>query len=619
MWRRLIGISTVLCCAAVAQAMAGAHYGDILCFDDKWGALFTYDPATGQKEIVSGYGMGSQLVGDGPTWGVHIHEVVPKQQLAVGPDGAVYLRQGTDVFEIDPATGNRRKYAIPNLHSTLMLPDPHDPNRFYYFAGNSNPPAKIYERRLYAMNRTTGKATQYPSQLDLPRKTYPTSILILSGIWCTDMWGQTFFNGRRYVDGVPQYGEGPYIYTDLALPFRQTVSMPGTNLSNLCDTHFHPPDHTLYLVGESTLAAAQADATGHYGPFTQVGRRDGPISGFKGMTSAAGRLFGIWSQTVFDVDVANQSRTALPPSAPVGAGLTPPPGARVVDPNNLLLAEEGQLVWQNVASPARRTAPADCAAGSRILGETASAVYFLDDGVKRFTKPTGLTETLVPPDPGRTIRAAAVPDTSHVAWADADGLWMSDLTLGTRQNLYSASDVWDIQPGSHGDVYFRANSRVLYRAGTDGQMEMLFSYASGIASFAHAQDENAILFVPGQSWGLHVFDIDTGQIRMVSGADYGDFMSADAWLGTGPTWGGGPGDTAITLLGVADGTAYVSDQFMQGLFQVDLDTGDRTLLSAPEYFPWVSLSGIVTYVPEPATLALLAAGLGALVLRKRRT
>ena len=65
-------------------------YPDCL-YDTLWGALFKYDVETGTKTLVSGYGNGPDLVGDGPIWPVTLHIVYSNQRLQAGSDGTVFV------------------------------------------------------------------------------------------------------------------------------------------------------------------------------------------------------------------------------------------------------------------------------------------------------------------------------------------------------------------------------------------------------------------------------------------------------------------------------------------------------------------------------------------------
>lgn len=613
---RLAGVSLTLLLLSPSTLTAQVAQGDLLCFDSQWGALFKYDMQTGAKTLISGCGNGPDLVGDGPIWPVSTNINYSRQRLHSGSDGTVFLASTSRLYAVDPMTGNRRMFEFGGHYNNLTcLSDPADPDKVYVFAAATS---TAYERHrdVYELTLSTGSKVKLATDFTIPPDRNPGWTFAES-----DPNGRIVFVGGRWTGSVEH---GAWVYgSPTGTAIQQIDTCP---MYNLTDIHFDSTGNRLLLSGDFGIYVSQLAPAGDYAPIAPIDIPTNAFTGLQGLCNSGGRLLGIDGARVKIVDIDARTTVDLPNGPGVGYGFAAPPGRGIMSGSTILGAGDGEFLWVDPAAGNTWTASALCQSGNRIAAETPDSIYYKQGyyrgPVTRYDKATGEEEEIF--TPSDMITGLAMLDSTHFAYtrgAYETGCFVYDTATQTTQKVAS-EHLYNVYPDGHGGMYVLSKSDGFHkctveRMSADGQeREVVYTYDSpsysGFTQFVVNADEEVIYFVPHRELALYSGLLGGDTATRISGCGAGEYGSPSEWVGTGPSWGGG-----LVLYGIADGFAYLGDSYHNGLFRVDLATGERELLSATEYYRWVALDGICTYIPGPATLSLLALG-GVALLRRRK-
>ncbi|MHC4718149.1 MAG: hypothetical protein ACYS5V_14345, partial [Planctomycetota bacterium] len=424
--RRIALLALFTVTAGVLPARADTlKYGDLLCFDSMRGSLIGVDPDTGQRTLISGYGMGPTPVGSGPLWTTTHHIHYSDNRLTQGPEGVVWLFHDDDLFSIDARTGDRKKFDVPDADRYALLPDDTDPDRaLLVISIREDQGGKAHSRRkTYELNRATGQLRYLTTDLTIPWAEYWGRAW--TGGLVRDSLGQVFHYGNRY-DGTDTLARGPFVYDSLAAPPIQTVT-GSVIMQNVHDVHFDPAGRRVLACGDFELYAADMDAAGTYSPFRAMDDPDKALRSFSGLCSRGQDLMGIRGETIYRLDTDAATIAPIPPAQPVGFGFAAPAQGKVSAAPALLSCGAGQLEWRDLATGALTALAAPCQPGDSVVAETADAVYVHQKGVgivTRVIKATGATELLAAVDRDSHV---SVVDETHLAECSG-GLYLLNLT-----------------------------------------------------------------------------------------------------------------------------------------------------------------------------------------------
>jgi len=620
---------SIMAMLILAGAVSPCFGEDLVCFDSGWGALFRYDPQTGDREVLSGFGMGSELVGDGPMWRINPYIMYTDQRLTTGPEGTVYLTErldpygGVTVFAVDPITGNRTTFVMPNGERWAnLLPDPQDADKVIVFAYKEA--YELQERNVYELTRSTGQFQEIPSDLAFPPGRY--NIQVPDVMTTVDAYGYTIVLGHRVVNGEKEYG--PFIYSDVRYP---PVRKMSSNLaSNVCDIHFDPARNRVFIMGKWEMCSAPMILPSFYGPFELMPDPSDSLRRANGLCSWNGLLVGIVEDEVVEIDPDMGQITPLPKGGPVGFGIAAPDQGILLDSGRLLTCEPGKILWHDLNTQTTQEVPADIEPGTIVADETSDSVYLLEStdhgAIKRYDKLAGTTDVLMRGSALMEIQAAAVIDETHIVYVGEStweaGCYVRDLMTGEDTQIFSEDHCSAVRRAGQDSVFVSWNdtwSGSITQVWLDGRSEQVCRHTPGgiywdaINSFVLLSDEEVFYFTATGSNALWGAEMGSDHSFIVSGTGDDTIHSIDEWVGQGVSWG-----RRLYLYGIQDGYAYVGDWRQDGIFRVDLLTGERVLISAEEYFPWRELDGIGPYIPEPACLSLLAAGAFVLIRRRRK-
>jgi len=626
---------SILAVLILAGAVSPCFGDDLLCLDSLWGALFRYDPQTGDREILSGFGMGSELIGDGPMWSIEPSSVSDIQRLTWGLDGTIYLTQkmdvseGVTVFAIDPRTGDRQAFVTPRQEShAQVLPDPWDPNKIIVFATKNA--YRSQQRTIYELTRSTGHMQEIPSDLNIPPADYGSRFPWV--LTATDSYGYAIVFTFREVDGDLE--GGPFLYNDVRYP--PVRKMSPNIVSNVNDIHFDPVRNRLFVAGDWDMSSAPMIVPSFYGPFELMPDPSDSFHGAGGICSWNGMLAGMNSNRLFQIDPDIGQITPLPDGGPVGFGIAAPDHGVMLDDGRLLTCKPGKIVWHDMSTGTTQETPVSIEFTPVAFHQDQDSIYLLDPAnngmVRRYDIHSGALETLCGQSWSTEIETAAVIDDTHIAYVGRSdwpkGCFVYDITSGEETHIFAQDRCRVVHRAGPDSVFVSwktGSACYITRVWLDGRTELACTYVPEevgtdvIMDFIVPPDEETIYFTSGYTFALWRVEMGSDDPFIVSGTVGPEIESNEDWIGKGVSWGGPRYAGVLSLYGIQDGFAYLGDEHHDGIFQVDLLTGDRVLLSAPEYFPWLQLSGIAPYIPEPASLSVLAVGAFALITRRRRT